>query len=373
MYFTMAPDIWAELSTLDKRHAIDRFRRQAAAQLRAESASLSIGIGAREEPLESLQRWEAMEREHWTAYVAHKSQLMPSSAEEQARLVESKMKANLADLERSNAWRKSKGMESRVEVARTPGVVFGGDEWGPLRPDQTEEFFYQAYRLDDSRNEPPLFRELLGRFGYQSNEQFEHVRITFNRHVNAVDQRFLQMQLNARNRATQDRLAEKAKSSPMLEPIEGVTMEKYAELCAHAAAGLSQADYQRMLAQSGLDQAKFDRVSKAWIERMSRDTDSVINNVYAKAFAATKTSGQGGAPRLDPATVSFEKFCEIMGAQTAWSTQGKDVNAMIKQVFDMTALDWSNVSSYWSPKMMTDMSLAMRMSDLMMRAQQKYS
>jgi hypothetical protein len=62
-----------------------------------------------------------------------------------------------------------------------------------------------------------------------------------------------------------------------------------------------------------------------------------------------------------------------MGAQAAWASQGKDANAMLKQVFNMTALDYSNVSQYWSPKMMSDMNLAMRMSDLMMRAQQKYS
>ena len=83
--------------------------------------------------------------------------------------------------------------------------------------------------------------------------------------------------------------------------------------------------------------------------------------------------GGGAAPAgVDPASVSFEQFCEIMGAQNAWSMQGKDVNAMLKKVFNMSALDWSNVSSYWSTKMMSDMNLAMNMANLMTVAQNKY-
>ena len=106
----------------------------------------------------------------------------------------------------------------------------------------------------------------------------------------------------------------------------------------------------------------------------------VVVNEYSKAFGnagagkygAVRKAGVaeagGQAAAFNPATVSFDTYCEIMGAQAAWSAQGKDVSAMLKQVFNMTALDYSNVAQYWSPKMMTDMSLAMKMSDLMMRS-----
>jgi hypothetical protein len=382
-FYALGPDAWAEAATLEKRFEIDRFRRQAEAQVRASRASFSLSISVEEEPIESLNRWEAMERDYWTTYFAAKSQLMPSAAEEQAQMVESRMKPTLDECKRSNTWRQSRGLENRVEIARTPGVIFGGDQWGPLRPDQAEEFFYHAFMLDESRDEPDRFRSLLQRFGYASNEQFEHVRITFNRNVNVVDQGFLQMQMVARQRASKDLLAEKAKGSPLLAPIEGVTLEQYAALSAQAAAGISQQEFHQRLAQAGMDQAKFDRVAKGWTDRMSRDTDFVVVNAYTAAFnsagagqyGAMGQAGAGGAPaapKLDPASVSFDTFCEIMGAQSAWSATGRDVNAMLKQVFNMTALDWSNVSAYWTPKMMTDMNLGMRMSDLMMRAQQKY-
>lgn len=172
----------------------------------------------------------------------------------------------------------------------------------------------------------------------------------------------------------------------LLSPIEGVSIEQYASIAAKQAQNLPMPDFLRMLAQNGMDQAKYDRVSQQWIARMSQDHEGKIATIYAKAFSgagagqfgamgqagSAEMGGQPAAAGFNPASVSFEMYCEIMGAQSAWSAQGKDVNAMLKQVFNMSALDYSNVASYWSPKMMADMSMAMRMSDLMMRAQQKY-
>ena len=68
-----------------------------------------------------------------------------------------------------------------MEIARTPEMMNGPDDYGPLRPDQFEEFYYQAYMLDDSRTDPARFRELLARFGYKSNEQFVKDIMAFSR------------------------------------------------------------------------------------------------------------------------------------------------------------------------------------------------
>ena len=46
----------------------------------------------------------------------------------------------------------------------------------------------------------------------------------------------------------------------------------------------------------------------------------------------------------------LERYAEIMGAQSAWAQQGRDVNAMLKKQFNMSALDFSNISQYWSAK-----------------------
>ncbi len=384
MFYSTGPDVWAEAATLDKRFAIDRFRGEADAQLRAQSAALSFS--APEEPAESAMKWEDMERDYWTTYFAARAQIMPSAPEEQKQMVESRMKPILDELKRNQGWCKARGIEGAVEIARTPGVVFGGDDWGPLRPDQVEEFFYHAFMLDDARTDPPRFHQLCAQLGYRDNEHFERVRMTFNRNVDVSNPNLMQVQLNARNRASRDGMAAKAQGNPLLAPIEGVTCEQYAAVCAAMAQNLPPPEIQRMLAQNGMDQAKYDRVSAQWVQRMRQDTEGVIANIYSKAFGSAGAGqfggmGQAGAAAMNgqappqgvqPASVPFETFCEIMGAQSAWSATGRDVNAMLKQVFNMTALDWSNISSYWTQKMMTDMNLGMRMTDLMMRAQQKY-
>lgn len=406
-FYAVAPDAFAESNTLEKRFEIERFRAQVDAQRKAGAPALAFAapvqvsawgpggqqqsavVGATpidEEPVDSMLKWESMERDYWTTYFATKAQMLPSSPKEQAEMVEARMKP-LVDqhFKRHKGWCKARGIEGPVEIARTPEMMNGPDDYGPLRPDQFEDFYFHAYMLDDSRTDPARFRELLARFGYKSNEQFERVRLTFNRHVDPLRMNLGQIQLNARNRASKDQMAEKtASAGDLLAPIEGVSLDVYAAVCAQAAKNLPAAEFQKVLAQHGMDQAKFDRVAKAWNDRMSKDTSMVVMNAYSKAFGSAGAGqygamGQAGASdaggqaaAFNPASVSFETYCEIMGAQAAWASQGKDANAMLKQVFNMTALDYSNVSQYWSPKMMSDMNLAMRMSDLMMRAQQKY-
>ena len=59
-----------------------------------------------------------------------------------------------------------------------------------------------------------------------------------------------------------------------------------------------------------------------------------------------------------------------MTAQSCWAQQGKDANQMLKKVFNMTAVDWSNASAYWSQKMSTDIKL---MSEQFPVLQEKYT
>jgi hypothetical protein len=71
--------------------------------------------------------------------------------------------------------------------------------------------------------------------------------------------------------------------------------------------------------------------------------------------------------------MSFELYCEILGAQNAWTRQGKDVNAMLKQVFHMTAMEFASASGPISARMMTDPGMAMRMMPLMQQGELKHS
>src|SRR5882762_6686489 len=70
--------------------------------------------------------------------------------------------------------------------------------------------------------------------------------------------------------------------------------------------------------------------------------------------------------------VSFERYVEIMTAQECWATAGKDVNAMLKKVFDMTAVDWSNLGAFWSQKMMADINMAMKLPEIQAKYRPRY-
>jgi hypothetical protein len=76
------------------------------------------------------------------------------------------------------------------------------------------------------------------------------------------------------------------------------------------------------------------------------------------------------APTHEPCTL--ERYAEIMGAQSAWAQQGRDVNQMLQQQFQMTALDWSNISQYWSAKIGTDYRIGAQLGDLMGKYEQRY-
>ncbi len=278
------------------------------------------------------------------------------------------------------------------------------DEWGPLNKDRLDEFLFHMFEIEDNQPDPAKQKANLQKFGYQSREQYEWVKLTFAKHYGTdsgsgtVDGFMLQsnqvqsMMMAARMKQTQAKQdAHIAENQHLLVPVEGVTLEQYGAISAQQARGLSMPEFQALLAQNGMDQAKFDRVSGEWMKRMSMDTTATIATIYGKAFSgagagqygaaaaagaaamgATGASGQmhvaGGA---EPCT--FDKYCEIGGAQQAWSASGKDVNAMLKQVFNLSALDWSNLSSYWMTKMMADISMMTRMTEIQQHYAQKYA
>jgi hypothetical protein len=289
-------------------------------------------------------------------------------------------------------------------VLNAPTAANWQDDWGPLRKEQFEEFFFHHFEIEDAHNDPPKKAQLLQKFGYRDEAHFKRVERTFLKYYgdgNPNDtletyywgSKATQGMMAGRMRQQQEKQKAQLAANPqMMAPIEGVTVETYAQMSAQQAKGLSQDQFVALLAKNGMDQAKFARVSAGWIDRMSKDTTATVATVYGKAFssagqgqfgAAGAAGGQalgsfeaGGAiaaPNAAAEPCTFEKYCEIMGAQSAWAKSGKDVNAMLKQQFNMNALDWSNLGSYWSTKMMADVSYAMRMGDMMAHYEKQYA
>jgi hypothetical protein len=205
---------------------------------------------------------------------------------------------------------------------------------------------------------------------------------------NAMMQQAMANSMAAQQAEMNQRLAA---NPQLMEPIEGITIEQYAEVAAQASAGIQGAQFDQLLAQRGMDRAKYDRVSQGWNARMSQDASATLATIYGRAFGGSGAgqfgaAGAAGAQVLSGVAatgqvagvgggepVSWEKYNEIGGAQRAWAQSGRDVNAMLKQAFGISALDWSNMSQFWMARMMTDPQKMMEMEGLQQRWAQHYA
>ena len=142
-----------------------------------------------------------------------------------------------------------------------------------------------------------------------------------------------------------------------LDPVEGVTLERWASVQAALAGG---GDIDKLIAGIGVDRPRWDRVSAEWMQRMQTDTSFAIATAYGNAFAGA-SQGQYGAQAAHAAAVgvggdlaaepiSFERFVEIQEAVSAASRRGYDANAALAH-FGLSALDWSNAGMFWSKRM----------------------
>jgi hypothetical protein len=187
-----------------------------------------------------------------------------------------------------------------------------------------------------------------------------------------VKDEFQNAMMKARMGQQQAAQAAAANADPtLLQPEDGVTLDQWAGASA-AMAGLgATATMQQVaetLAKFGLDKAKYEKANTAWQAKMQRDTTFVIATKFGEAFASAQGQGAGAG---EPCT--FDKFCEVMAAQAAWSESGLDVNAQLNKVFGINAAEYSKYSSYWSGKMATDIAMMRKQQELDKKYRAKYA
>lgn len=277
------------------------------------------------------------------------------------------------------------------------------DDFGPFahlaqNPNQTnfEELWYQLFRLEAAQGQgEQAFAQALAKAGIRNTHHLRQIRETFMRHFGHMPG-FDQAMFNARTRESKEAMqAAASNNTKLLEPIEGVDIKTYATIQATLArmGGEGPQAVGKLLAQHNLDDATWKRVDAAWQERMRQQDDMMammaLMSEYGKHFAAAGqgqygAAAQAGAGAMDihgavgqapdasaePCTL--DRYAEIMAAQGVWSEQGKDVNAMLKQVFNMNALDWSNMSAYWSAKFQADYKLSLKMMEIQEQYKAKY-
>lgn len=385
-YFAGMPHVFAEMGAMEKQFAHDRAADEWENHRDAEHAA---GRDRPDEPLDSLKRREAMQRDYWTTYAQARVQYEGGGPADVQSLVEARMKQYHEALNRNDVWRVANGLPRMADVGRVPAHLENVEDWGPLHPNQLEDDFMHDCLLRGAMDDPAKYQKILQQLGYRDATHRAVVHKTFMRryeqYLTSAEGQALVTRAAMRAMTEQTKFAVAAAgASGLLDPIEGVSLQVYANVQAKQA-NMQPAAFQQLLAQHQMDQAKWERVQKGWIDKMSKDTTGAIATEYSKAFmsagqgqfgaagaAAAQAMGAGGAPSAAAEPLSFEKYAEISGAMAAWSKQGKDISAGLDKHFKMTAQDFSNVSMYWSQKMMQDLSSFDRLSDLTKRYEQQY-
>jgi hypothetical protein len=166
-----------------------------------------------------------------------------------------------------------------------------------------------------------------------------------------------------------------AKAGGLLDPVNGISLEDWAAANAKIMSGTPM---DTILGVLGVDKASWDAASAQWTARMSSDTTFAVSKVYGDAFVNSNIGkfAQAGlaAPPASAAVEKvksdFELYVKVMTHQSVAAQKGVDATAVLAK-YGLTVLDWSTVSSYWGPKMSSDMSLAMKVGELMTRYTQE--
>jgi hypothetical protein len=161
-------------------------------------------------------------------------------------------------------------------------------------------------------------------------------------------------------------------ANQLLEPVEGVTLDQYGHGCAWLTRGATKDDVIKAL---GIDMPKWDRIETEWKARMAADKSFSVTMAFSNAYTAAPPIPTGSATveksDIDPSKFPFDKYIEAMVAQDVLGKQGRDAQDVLKD-FGLSVADYSNVSAFYSQKMMTDFSLAMQMQNLMNQYKAKY-
>ncbi len=289
-------------------------------------------------------------------------------------------------------------VEEEMEAADDDGEA---DDFGGWDPNNWEEFWYKVHKIEEAGNRggDDAYEAACRQHGLRDSAQLQRVRDTFGNHFGHIHE-FVQAAMNARSRQGKEMLgAAAASNQAIMAPVEGVTLETYAAISARRASVADVQGLARLLGEYGLDQAKFARVDAEWQKRMSGQGASDPNATYAllteygKFFAMAGQGGHAAAAQAAQANAgaiglgaqqhgkapvggepcTLEQFAEIMAAQGAWAEQGRDVNAMLKKQFNLTAIDWSNLGAYWNVKIGSDYRIGAKLGELMDKYKARYS
>lgn len=239
----------------------------------------------------------------------------------------------------------------------------GGFDLAGFDPNDEEAFFHAMLHMesegmfggtDESR------AEICARYGIRNRLHWQAVRDSvysvlarkYGSHEEAV-----QREMNWRQGQMTNHMngqVAKAAASGELNPVEGLSLEKWAAINAAIVGG---ANHEDLLRGQGIDAARWDRINAEWNARMARDTTFAVAKVYGEAFQAASKGKFGDHAREANAAraanrelqlappMTYEQYYTLLLEQSFAAKQGKDPIASLK-ASGLSVVDWTDLGVY---------------------------
>jgi len=221
------------------------------------------------------------------------------------------------------------------------------NEWNNLSQDEiTIKFEEMAMKVSQMSDDE--FENYVKQNGFNDPSDWDHSKQEFYSSVAAKEGiSFQQAVMNGtmlyQQHAVKANTATMGQAGGIMSPVEGVSLEQWAQVNAKIVSGGSVDD---LIKTIGCDKAKWDRVNNEWNTRMANDTTFTIAQVYGKAFTAPAA---GSAPVDYEAVCPYEKYMEVFVAMDIFSQQGHDPQKILSN-FGFSLSEWTNIGAFWSKK-----------------------
>ena len=250
------------------------------------------------------------------------------------------------------------------------------DELGPIASiDDFDTFVFHMLEIEQRENDRAELVKLCAELGYQDYWQYRRVYYTFLkyyskkkntsklRHHSWGEPDFSNAVMSAQGIAARFKAERALRENPHLaEPIDGVTINRWAEIHTHKA-HKENASWPEVLAHFQLDVARWEKIDAGWTKRCEQDVDNALNREFrigqaehsqgryaASARAAAAAMRGDKSQLLDNEPMSQDAYTKLTLDMQQWGMQGLDASAKAKETLGITQGDLQDLALYWTTR-----------------------
>jgi hypothetical protein len=188
---------------------------------------------------------------------------------------------------------------SAIVNALFGGGGSSGPSYGPFDPSDFARFHEASDAISNAEDDPAALRQVYAKYGIKNEDTWGSISQAFYE-ANKHNPDFHVVAINHRIREQLDNMGEHY-AFPMeyLEPVDGVGMDRLAAIVARREAAGGPAAATQVLAQYGLDEARFQRINATWNARMGGSADAmaagIIGGFWHTYLAVARSAMQKAA------------------------------------------------------------------------------